>query len=107
MAGSRERRWEEGENAMKKRKINTSWQNDNEKLKRHDRVAVIRLRTGYTRTTHLNKMEGTPDPDCSFCSVKLTREHILWQCKKTEEEIRKSNMARPCGRKEKNEQKCW
>jgi hypothetical protein len=24
-AGSRERRWEEGENAMKKRKINTSW----------------------------------------------------------------------------------
>jgi hypothetical protein len=30
-------------------------------------------------------MEGNPDPDCPFCSVKLTLEHILWQCKETDE----------------------
>jgi hypothetical protein len=44
MAGSRQKRWEEGENAMKERKKNTGWQNknDTEKLKRHDRVAITR-----------------------------------------------------------------
>jgi hypothetical protein len=39
-------------------------------------------------------MEGTPDPDCPFCSAKLTLEHILWQCKETEEERRKSNVTK-------------
>jgi hypothetical protein len=39
-------------------------------------------------------MEGTPDPDCPFCSAKLTLEHILWQCKETEEERQKSNMSK-------------
>jgi hypothetical protein len=39
-------------------------------------------------------MEGIPDPDCLFCSAKLTLEHILWQCKETEEERRKSNMTK-------------
>jgi hypothetical protein len=37
-------------------------------------VAVTRLRTGYSRT--------------------LTLEHILWQCKETEEERRKSNITK-------------
>jgi hypothetical protein len=32
MAGSRQRRWEQGANAMKVRKKNTDWQNDTEKL---------------------------------------------------------------------------
>jgi hypothetical protein len=93
LSDSRQRRWEEGENAMKERKKNTGWQNDTEKLKRRDQVAVTRLRTSYT---HRNKMEETPDPDCPFCSAKLTLEHILWKCKETEEERRK-----------KKEQKCW
>jgi ribosomal protein L37AE/L43A len=44
-------------------------------------------------------MEGTPDPDCPFCSAKHTIEHILWQCKKTEEEIRKSNMTKDVRKK--------
>jgi hypothetical protein len=86
---------------MKERKKNTGWQNDTEKLKRCDQVAVTRLRTGYSRATHRNKMEGTPDPDCPFCSAKITLEHILWQCKETEEEKRKKYR-----RKEKREQKC-
>jgi hypothetical protein len=43
---------------------------------------------------HRNKMEGAPNPDCSFCSAKFTLEHILWQCKETEEERRKSKMTK-------------
>jgi hypothetical protein len=39
-------------------------------------------------------MEGAPDPDCPFCSAKLTLEHILSQSKETEEERRKSNMTK-------------
>jgi hypothetical protein len=77
MAGSRQRRWEEGENAMKERKKNTGWQNDTEKLKRRNQVAVSRLRTGYRRTTHLNKMEGTPDPNGPFCSAKLKHPMVV------------------------------
>jgi hypothetical protein len=78
MAGSRQKRWEEGENAMKERNKNTGWQNKNDtvKLKRHDRVAVTRLRTGYSRASYRNKMEGTPEPACPFCSAKLTLKHI-------------------------------
>jgi hypothetical protein len=79
---------------MKERKKNTSFQNDTEKLKRCDQVAVTRLRTGYSMATHRNKMEQNPNPDCPFCSAKLTLEHILWQCKETEEERRKSNMTK-------------
>jgi hypothetical protein len=100
MAGSRQRRWEEGENAMKERKRNTGWQNDTEKLKRRDQVAVTRLRTGYSRVTHRNKMEGNLDPDWPFCSTKFTLEHILWQFKETEEERRKSNMAKVLKKRE-------
>jgi hypothetical protein len=59
---------------MKERQKNISWQNDTEKLKRCDQVAVTRLRTVYSRT--------------------LTLEHIIWQCKETEEERRKSNITK-------------
>jgi hypothetical protein len=69
MAGSLQRRWEEGKNAMKERKKNTGWQNDTGKLKRCDQVAVNRLRTGYSRATHFNKMQENPDPDFPFCSA--------------------------------------
>jgi hypothetical protein len=93
MAGSRQRRWEEVENAMKERKKNTSWQNETEKLKRRDQVAVTRLRTGYSRATHRNKMKGTP---------KLILKHILWQCIETDEERQKSNITKEV-RKEREE----
>jgi hypothetical protein len=32
MAGSRQKSWEEGENAMKERKKNTGWQNDTDPM---------------------------------------------------------------------------
>jgi hypothetical protein len=79
---------------MKERNKNSGWQNDTEKLKRCNQVAVTRLRTGYSRATHRNKMEGTSDPDCPFCSAKLLLEHILWQCEETEKEKRNSNMTK-------------
>jgi hypothetical protein len=72
---------------------NTGWQNDTEKLKRHDR-AVTRLGTRYSKATHRKKKKGTSDPDCTFFSAKLTLAPILWQCKETEEERRKSNMTK-------------
>jgi hypothetical protein len=55
MASSRQKRWEEGDNAMKERKKNTGWQNDTEKLKRRDQVAVTWLRTGYSRPHTVKK----------------------------------------------------
>jgi hypothetical protein len=74
MAASRQRRWEEEVNAIKERnKNNTDWQNDTEKLKRRDQV-VVRLRTGYSRATQRNKMEGTPDPDWHPMAVQRNRE---------------------------------
>jgi hypothetical protein len=81
---------------MKESKKNTGWQNDTEKLKRRDQVAVTELRTGYSRATHSNKMEGTPE--------KLTLEHIIWQCEETEEERPKSNMTKEVWEKG---EKCW
>jgi hypothetical protein len=44
--------------------------------------------------THRNKIEGTSDSDCPFCSAILTLKQILWQCKETEEERRKSNITK-------------
>jgi hypothetical protein len=82
-----------GENAMKERKKYTCWQNDTEKLKRRGQVVV------GLHATRRNKMEGTPDPDCPFCSAKLTLEHFLWQCKETEEKRRKSNMTKEVWKK--------
>jgi hypothetical protein len=92
--------------AIKERKKNTpSWQNDTEKLKRRDQMAVTRLKTGYNRATHSNQMEGTPDLDCLFCSAKLLLEHILWQCEETEKERRKSNMTKEVWEKGEKEAK--
>jgi hypothetical protein len=36
-------------------------QSDTEKLKRRNQVAATKLRAGYSRATHRNKMEGNPD----------------------------------------------
>jgi hypothetical protein len=55
MAGSRQRRWEEGENAMNERKKNTGWQNDTETMESRNQVTVTRLRTGDSRATHRQK----------------------------------------------------
>jgi hypothetical protein len=62
---------------MRNRKISASWQNDTAELSRN------RLKTGYTRATHRHVIEKTDPPNCPFCDVRLTTDHILWQCDET------------------------
>jgi hypothetical protein len=68
MAGSRHRRWEKGESAKKERKNNTGWQNDTEKLKRGDQVAVTRLRTGYNRAHTVTKWKESRTQTARFAA---------------------------------------
>jgi hypothetical protein len=43
-----------------------------------------RLRTGNTRATHASVMHKDLSTECHFCAVKITVDHILWDCKETE-----------------------
>jgi hypothetical protein len=58
----RDQRWKNGNNEMKVRKPD---------------VAISRLRTGYTRATHVPKMGGIGNPLCPFCNTDLSVAHIL------------------------------
>jgi hypothetical protein len=50
------------------------------------RNTISRLRTGYTRATHGPKMEGVSNSLCPFYSTYLSVDHILWECKETEDQ---------------------
>jgi hypothetical protein len=53
----------------------------------HRQALVIScLRTGYTRATHRHIIEKNDIPDCPLCDVRLTTNHILWQCSETRNE---------------------
>jgi ribonuclease HI len=56
------------------------------RMLRKEQVAISRLRTGYTMATHGLKMEGVSNPLCSFCNTYLSVYHMLWECKKTEDQ---------------------
>jgi hypothetical protein len=61
-------------------------------MKIRDQVVISRLRTGYTMATHgyiLNKQDKY---ECLFCNVRLTVDHILWDCKETEAESQRTNI---------------
>jgi hypothetical protein len=79
---NRQKRWERGEHDMKHRKASESWQNDTVELIRKEQV-ISRLTMGYTRATHRHIIEKTNKPSCPFCDVRLTTNHILWQCSDT------------------------
>jgi hypothetical protein len=49
-------------------------------------VAISRLRTGCTRAIHGPKMEGVGNPLCPFCNTYLSVDHILWECKESEDQ---------------------
>jgi hypothetical protein len=49
-------------------------------------MAISRLRIGYTRATHGPKMEGVSIPLCLFCNTYQSVDHILWECKETEDQ---------------------
>jgi hypothetical protein len=57
-------------NVMKERMKNMGWQNDTEKLKRRDQVAVIRLRTGYIGAKHRNKINSPRTQTARFAAQK-------------------------------------
>jgi uncharacterized protein YgiM (DUF1202 family) len=78
-AVNRQQRWERGDNEMRNRKTTASWQNDTAELSRKEQMIISRFRTGYTRATHRHVIEKTDSPNCPFCDVQLTTDHILWQ----------------------------
>jgi hypothetical protein len=80
---NRQQRWERGNNEMKNRKTSASWQNDTVDISRKEQTIIHRLRTGYIRATHRHVIEKTDTPNCLFCDVRLTTDHILWQCDET------------------------
>jgi hypothetical protein len=45
------------------------------------KTMISRLSTGYT---HSAVMLKEPSPECPFCAVNLTTDHILWHCKEAE-----------------------
>jgi hypothetical protein len=65
------------------RKTSASWQNDTAELIRKEQMIISRLRTGYTRATHRHVIKKTDTPNCPFFDVRLTTDHILWQCDET------------------------
>jgi hypothetical protein len=55
-------------------------------------LQYLRLRTGYTRATHGPKMDGVSNPLCPFCNTYLFVDHILWECKETENQTMNMDM---------------
>jgi hypothetical protein len=66
---------------MKERKMDIDRKENTKGMPRKEQVAISRLRTGYTRTTHGLKMERVDNPLCPFCNTDLSVYHILWECK--------------------------
>jgi hypothetical protein len=75
---------------MRFRKETIEWKDASTNLSRKEQVVVSRLRSGYTRATHRHVLEKTPSPECPFCGVSLTTEHILWNCTETMRERRET-----------------
>jgi hypothetical protein len=91
-AKNRQERWAQEEYTMRFRKETTiEWKDDSTNLSRKEQMLVSRLRTGYTRATNIHVKEKTPSPECPFCGVSLTTEHILWECTETTRDREKRN----------------
>jgi hypothetical protein len=71
-------------NTIKERKPFFEMNTDTKTMNRREQVAVSRLRTVYTRATHASVMNKDLSTGCLFCAVKITVDHILWECKETE-----------------------
>jgi hypothetical protein len=55
-------------------------------MPKKNQVAISRLKTGYTGATHGPKTEGVSNPLYPFCNTYLSVDHILWECKETEDQ---------------------
>ena len=59
------------------------------RLTRRDEITIHRLRVGHTHLTHSYLLHKEDLPECEFCHVPLTVEHILISCPK-HDSVRKS-----------------
>jgi hypothetical protein len=75
----RDQRWKNGNNEMNERKPDVDRKEDTKGMSRKEKVAISRLRTGYTRATSGPKMEGVSNPLCPYCNIHLSVDHILWE----------------------------
>jgi hypothetical protein len=79
-------KWKNSTTTKKERKPHHIMNTNTKTMTRREQVVVSRLSTGpgYTRTTNSAVMDKEPSPECFFCAVNLTTEHILWHCTGTE-----------------------
>jgi hypothetical protein len=68
------------------KKRDERWKNGNNRMKERKPEPISRLKTGYTKATHGLKMKGVGNPLCAFCNTDLSIDHILWECKETEDQ---------------------
>jgi hypothetical protein len=76
----------------KKRKPDVNRKEDTKIMRRKEQMAIFKLRTGYTRATHGSNMEGVSHPLCFSCNTHLSVDHILWECKETEDQTTNLDM---------------
>jgi hypothetical protein len=60
--------------------------------KKRYQVVISRLRTGYTMATHGYIINKQNNNKCPVCNVRLTVDHILWDCKETKAERQRANI---------------
>jgi hypothetical protein len=82
----KDQRWINGNNEMKERQPDVDRKEDTKGRPRKKQVAISRLRAGYTRANHGPKMEEVNNSLCPFCNTHLSIDHILWECKETEDQ---------------------
>jgi hypothetical protein len=76
-------KWENSTTTMKERKPHHIMNPNTKTMTRREHVVISRLPIGYTRASHCAVMDKEPSPECLFCAVNLTTDHILWHCKET------------------------
>jgi hypothetical protein len=77
-------KWENSTTIMKEHKPHHIMNTNTNTMTRREQVVICRLRTGYTRATQSALVDKELSPECPFCAVNLTTDHILWHCKETE-----------------------
>jgi hypothetical protein len=77
---------------MKERQPDVDRKEDTKRMPRNDQVAISRF--GYTRATHGPKMKWVSNPLCCFYNTYLSVDHILWECKETEDQRTNMDMTK-------------
>jgi hypothetical protein len=78
--GIRQAEWTSSDNPMVTVKSRFKKYNVAQALTRRDQVIISRLRMGYIRLTHGYQVDPNPSPECGDCGVRLTVDHLLWDC---------------------------